>query len=113
MIGPKIKSLRKSLKLTQDGLAEKAGIAREQISRYETGRITPDTETIAKIASALNVSISELLDNEELIEPATVPEEVIRYALSNGKEPITKAQYAEIQQFVRFIQERDANNENR
>lgn len=52
---------RKSAGLTQQQLAEKAGIDRAIISRYEVGNAMPRAKTIEKLAAALNVPVA-LLD---------------------------------------------------
>lgn len=62
LLGLKIKKLRseQSLelgeKITQQKLAKKIGISRSYLGDIESGRITPNNETIDKIAKALNVS---------------------------------------------------------
>lgn len=118
MIGDKILTERKKLELTQEELAERAGIAREQINRYEKGRIIPDMDTLFKIATALNKSLNFFLENDkpgEQPKPASaqMSDMDIRFALSGGEKPISKAQFEEVKQFVRFIQERDKANGNR
>ena len=52
--------LRKRKGLTQGALAEKAGILREMICNYESGKITPREPTLRKIAEALGVDFDEL-----------------------------------------------------
>ena len=52
--------LRKRKGLTQGELAEKAGILREMICNYESGKITPREPTLRKIAEALGVDFDEL-----------------------------------------------------
>ncbi len=61
-VGKKIRALRTERKLTQDGLAEKAGIDYKYIQKIE-GKKPPAIriDTIGKIAKALKVSPSELL----------------------------------------------------
>ncbi|MBF0548737.1 MAG: helix-turn-helix transcriptional regulator [Candidatus Riflebacteria bacterium] len=61
LLGEKIKSLRKEKGLSQHEFAEKIGADARQISRYETGRITPSVEAIIKIAKVFDVSIDYLL----------------------------------------------------
>ena len=52
--------LREQSGMTQQELAEKAGIGAGSISRLETGRIMGGIEIRQKIADALDVSVSEL-----------------------------------------------------
>ena len=62
MLAENIKKYRKRLKLTQEGLARKADISYNTIIKLESRGITdPRMETLKKLASALNVSIDELV----------------------------------------------------
>lgn len=62
-IGMKIKKLREKRGWTQELLAEKAGLTRVTVARVEAGmRKNPDLSTRQKLAKALGVSITELLD---------------------------------------------------
>ncbi|MCD7777982.1 MAG: helix-turn-helix domain-containing protein [Clostridiales bacterium] len=64
-IGEKIKEIRKQKHISQKQLAEKLGISYVMISQYETGSRNPKINTINKIAAALDVDPSELLNSEE------------------------------------------------
>lgn len=59
----KIKQLRKESRMSQEELAEKSGVSRATISGLET-KVNPitTTETLQKLASALNVEVSEFFD---------------------------------------------------
>lgn len=63
MTGEKIKQLRKSKMLTQKRLGELCKIDEANIRKYENGKLNPSLPTIRKIATALEVSISELVDD--------------------------------------------------
>lgn len=63
MIGEKIREIRKKKKLTQKDLANKAGINKNSIARYERGEVSPTETIIKKLAQALEVYPSELLDD--------------------------------------------------
>lgn len=56
-----IRSLRKSSKLTQKELADKANISFRTIQNYENGLTPPSVKTIEKIALALGVSVERLI----------------------------------------------------
>ena len=58
--------MRKDRSLTQDELAEKAGITKSAISRYESGKRQPTIDTLGKIATAFDVNILEILDEDFL-----------------------------------------------
>lgn len=56
-----IKKARKKSKITQAQLAEKLGINRATLSKYETGQIPITVEQMERIANILNINIFELL----------------------------------------------------
>ena len=57
-----IKFLRRGKGWTQEQLASAVGVKRAVISKYESGAISPSYEMIQKIADALHVPITELID---------------------------------------------------
>lgn len=63
-IGANIRRARARRKLTQDDLAQTVHTTRQTISNYETGRSRPDVETLQRLADALGVELTELLDGE-------------------------------------------------
>ena len=60
-IGERIKNYRKIASLTQKELGNLAGVATGTIQQYELGLRQPRIEQLDKIATALNVSVSDLL----------------------------------------------------
>lgn len=60
-----IKSKRKELGITQDELAKRLFVTEKAISRWETGRGTPDISLLLPLSKELNVEVSELLNGEE------------------------------------------------
>lgn len=63
-LAEKIKKLRFERKWSQDKLAEKLGIGRQYVSKYETGKILPSADSLQKLAEVFGVSIDYLLSNE-------------------------------------------------
>lgn len=60
-MGFKIKECREKKGITQEELAEMAGISRSIISGLETGKIkVTTTTTLIKIAKALNQNVSDI-----------------------------------------------------
>ena len=62
--GEKIKHFRRMKSLTQEELANILGVSVMTIRRFEAGKVEPKTSMITKIADALSVSASDLLDSE-------------------------------------------------
>ena len=63
-IGANIRRARVRRKLTQDDLAQTVHTTWQTISNYETGRSRPDVETLQRLADALGVELTALLDGE-------------------------------------------------
>lgn len=61
-IGTKIRMIRKSKGITQIDLAENAGIAVNSLRLYEANKRQPRADQLRAIASALGVSVADLLD---------------------------------------------------
>ena len=59
--GKRVAELRKELGLSQEKFAFKCDIDRTYIGTIERGEKSPTLNTIQKIATALGISISELL----------------------------------------------------
>ena len=65
-LNEKIKSNRIRLGLTQEELANKINVTRQTISKYELGVNVPDIFTLKLLANIFNISIDELLDDNNL-----------------------------------------------
>ena len=63
-LGKKIAELRKKNNLSQEELAEKVGVSRQTISKWEIGDTTPDINQVKIISKIFNISIDELVDND-------------------------------------------------
>lgn len=62
--GKIIRFLREEKGLTQEELARMAGVERDQLSRYETGRRKPSVERAIRLAKALQVSVEIFFGND-------------------------------------------------
>lgn len=52
-----LKRVRLSKGMTQDEMAERVGVSRKTLLRYETGQTTPTLETLLKIAAAAGYTL--------------------------------------------------------
>ena len=59
----RLRDLRIEARLTQDALAELADVQQDKISRYECGEIEPSLPTLRKLAAALGVPVTELIND--------------------------------------------------
>ena len=60
-LAQKLRELRKVNNYTQDYVAEVLGVVRQTYSHYETGKRTPDTNALYKLAGLYNISIDDLM----------------------------------------------------
>lgn len=71
----KLKQLRKEKGLTQRELAEKLGLGKSAIGMYESGKRTPEFETLEMICDFFNVNMDLLSDVKSTSAPAPAPQE--------------------------------------
>ena len=62
----KLVTLRKDSGMSQDALAEKLGVSRQAVSKWELGTAMPETENIIKIAKIFCVETDWLLEHKVL-----------------------------------------------
>lgn len=62
----KLKAIRKQAGLSQEQLAEKLGVSRQAVTKWESETGIPDIENIMSISSLFDISIDELLSNEAI-----------------------------------------------
>lgn len=66
-------SLRKLNGMSQEQLAEKIGVSRQTLSKYETGEALPDIGKCRVLADVFNVSMDDLVNYEKGPEGLNVP----------------------------------------
>jgi transcriptional regulator with XRE-family HTH domain len=62
IVGPRIRKIRRRLDMSQEALADNAGIHRTQMTAIEWGEQLPRVDTLIKLAGGLGMSPCELLD---------------------------------------------------
>ena len=65
MLGEKIKKYREEKKMTQVEVAEVLGVKPATISKYEAGTLEPNIESLKRLAELFEVSVDELLKEDE------------------------------------------------
>lgn len=74
MFSDNLIALRKYHNISQEELAEKIGVSRQTLSKYETGESVPDIERSMLIANVFGVSLDDLVNyNPEENEGFGVP----------------------------------------
>ena len=61
MFSKNLTELRKLHNMSQEDLAEKIGVSRQTLSKYETGESLPDIEKCRMLADVFGVSIDDLI----------------------------------------------------
>ena len=64
-IGENIKKIRKEKGITQKELGKMLGVSQSAIGQFENDKSNPKIETIVKIANALDVNVSCLINTDE------------------------------------------------
>ena len=64
--GATIRTLREGRKLTQAELGEKLGVSSKTVSKWETGKGLPDISLLQSLASALGISVIELMNGQQV-----------------------------------------------
>lgn len=63
-IGQKIFKLRTDLKLSQEELAERLGVSRQSVSKWETDASVPELDKLIKLSGTFGVSLDALVRDE-------------------------------------------------
>ena len=61
----KLKTIRKQAGMSQERLAEKLGVSRQAVTKWETDTGIPDIENMMAISTLFDISVDELLSNEK------------------------------------------------
>lgn len=89
MVSMRIRELRKQAKLSQEMMAEKIGVSRQAITKWETGLGVPDIENLAAIADLFKLSLDELMGRDiehETLAKDYLYESVTEYDIDGKKD---------------------------
>lgn len=64
----RLKEIRKSQNLSQEQLAEKIGVSRQAITKWETGRGLPDIDNMKILAEIFKMTIDDLVSSETIVK---------------------------------------------
>ena len=71
-IGNKIKEYRETIKMTQKDVAEILEVEPATISKYESGIIEPNIESLKRLAETFNITVDELINDEEKFDVSKI-----------------------------------------
>lgn len=74
ILGNKLYELRKKSGLSQEAFAEKLGVSRQAVSKWECGASLPDTDNLITISNLYGVSLDELVGKVSPAPEASAPE---------------------------------------
>jgi transcriptional regulator with XRE-family HTH domain len=77
-LGDKLTMLRKQKNLSQGELADKIGVSRDAIGKYERGDIMPTADKAKKMADVLGVSLDFLMSDKAKEEAVTDKDMIYR-----------------------------------
>lgn len=74
--GDNLRSLRKSKKISQEALADKVGVSRQSVSKWETGEAYPEMNNILELCKIFHCHINDLV-NDSIIDLDSLDENVM------------------------------------
>lgn len=75
-LSKKVYEMRKAQGLSQEQLAEKLGVSRQSVSKWEAGESMPELERVIEMSKIFNVSTDYLLKESE-VDELTVRTEIL------------------------------------
>lgn len=70
-LNEKIYFYRKALNLSQEELAERVGVSRQAVSKWELGEATPEVEKLLALAGVFGITTDELLREDAAAAPGS------------------------------------------
>lgn len=64
MLSEKIKALRKQARLSQEQLAERLGVSRQAVTKWETGAGIPEIDNLRALAALFGITLDALLESQ-------------------------------------------------
>lgn len=82
----KLQILRKNKGYTQEALAEKLGVSRQAVAKWESGQIYPDISNLIGISELMNVTVDYLVKDQDCAmsvktRPSTDLDELVAFRL--------------------------------
>ena len=74
----KLYELRKKEGLSQEELAEKVGVSRQTISKWEMSQSSPEMEKLINLSKIFDISLDELVGNDGINEKENKPQEDVK-----------------------------------
>ena len=101
LLSEKIFNLRKKNGWSQEELAEKCGVSRQSISKWESNLSTPEISKILLLSELFDVSTDYLLKEDFLPNPEQISSEELPPANPDPSEPLRQVSLEEANTFIR------------
>lgn len=98
ILADKIMKLRRQNNWSQEDLAEKLGISRQSVSKWESGTSIPDLDKIIKLSAVFGVTTDYLL-KDEIEEMSPLAE----YMDDTAEEPLRRVSLEEVTEFLDIV----------
>lgn len=101
-----VSARRKVLGMTQKELAEKLYLSDKAVSKWERGLSLPDVSVLVPLAEALGVSVTELLEGEQMGKqplPAARVEDIVQKAIGLSDAPQERSRRFQTQNLPVFL----------
>ncbi len=110
-IAKRLSDLRKQNGLSQEQLAEKIGVSRQAVSKWERSEASPDTDNIILLARLYNVSLDELLRTEDDVPVNEAYEQEKEASASENVQEMPEQEQPEASGFDGSTEEASGNEE--
>ena len=106
MFSLRLKELRESHNLSQQSFANIINVSQSTVGMWESGKRTPDSEMLAKIADYFDVSVDYLIGRSS---EYSVNDELkgVDFALYNETKELNDSQKKDVLKFVQFLKNKD------
>jgi transcriptional regulator with XRE-family HTH domain len=78
-IGPRIVALRQARSLSQVELADRLGVPRERLGKWECGNHAPPPEDLVALSKVLGTSIDEILTGKKTLLSRELRDEIVEH----------------------------------
>ena len=82
MFADRLRDARKAKRYSQTEVSRMLGVTQQAVGKWETGRSTPDPQTVARLAEILDTTADALLGLQQAPTAAPTPSAAILRALS-------------------------------
>ncbi len=106
IVGEKIKALRENKQLTIEALAERSGLALEQVERIENNIDIPSLAPLIKIARVLGVRLGTFLDDQDETGPVVCRKSEAQDSISFSNNAIHSRKHMEYHSLSRSKSDR-------